>query len=483
MRSISVTAGVVLAVALGVTAAAYEAVAGTAAAATGTGRAVAGMAPAPAGTARAVARTDPGVTLAAQPSASPEHPLLAVSCVSSKYCVAVGYDEAAHGGYGGPLAETWNGRGWATTALKLPAGALGASLSGVSCKSQKSCFAVGDYLLPTDTFPESDNAGALAEWWNGKTWTVATPAAPAGATSAALGGVSCVTSADCVATGVYTRADGTSAGLAEQWNGHAWANVPVKLPAGSAGGDLFAVSCASSKSCVAVGSYGNADFDIVALGESWNGKTWTASEPSAPAGALAAALQSVSCVSPTACVAVGWYTQANGYPVGLAESWNGRKWTDVRLPKSGGYGQLFAVSCVSPRYCLATGVGDGSVPVNSKGTPSSAVWNGKSWSFKKVPVPPKGGGSTATSMLQGARCLSATDCVAVGQLILGSDEQYQYGFSAFWNGKTWKLVATTSLPLAHEQAANRRSRVIRVGMPHGEHRGLRPALQPELHQQ
>jgi hypothetical protein len=450
MRSISVTAGVVLAVALGVTAAACEAAAEAAPRDTGTGRAVAGTAPALARTApafartaRDVARTAPGVTAAAQASASgaPEHPLLAVSCVSSKYCAAVGYDEAADGGYGGPLAETWNGHGWADTALKLPAGALGGSLAGVACKSQQSCFAVGDYLLPTDTFPASDNTGALAERWNGKAWTAARPPVPAGTTSAALGGVSCVTSADCVATGAYTRADGTSAGLAEQWNGHAWANVPVKLPAGSAGGDLFGVSCASSKSCVAVGSYGNADFDVVALGESWNGKTWTASGPSAPAGALSAALQSVSCVSPTACVAVGWYMQANGYPVGLAESWNGKKWTDVPLPKSGGYGELFTVSCISSRYCLATGVADGSAPVNSKGTPSSAVWNGKSWSFKKVPVPPKGGGSTATSMLQGARCLSATDCVAVGQLILGDDEQYQYGFSGFWNGKTWKIVA------------------------------------------
>ena len=78
----------------------------------------------------------------------------------------------------------------------------------------------------------------------------------------------------------------------------------------------------------------------------------------------------------------------------------------------------------------------------SRSAPSSDVWNGKSWSFKKVPVPPKGGGSTARSMLQGARCLSPTDCVAVGQLDLGSSEQYQYGFSGFWNGKSWKPAAT-----------------------------------------
>jgi hypothetical protein len=412
MRSIAVTVAVMLAGALGVPAASSTAVAGTA--------------PAVAGA-----------------SASPEHPLLAVSCVSSKYCVAVGYGEAADNGDAGPLADTWNGRNWAASVVKPPAGALGGTLFGVSCESPKSCFAVGDYTLPNGNFPPNDNTGALAESWNGKTWTASRPPAPAGSKMAALSGVSCVTQADCVATGVYTQANGTSAGLAELWNGHAWANVPVKLPAGSAGGALFGVSCASSKSCIAVGGYGNADATVVALAESWNGKTWTASEPSAPAGAMAAALQGASCASPTACVAVGGYTNATGYSLGLAESWNGKKWSEVPLPSPDGYGQLFGVSCVScasSKYCLAVGVSLASDGL--QGTPSSYVWNGKSWAFEKVPVPPKGSGSTATSMLQGAKCLSATDCVAVGQLDLGNSEQYQYGFSGFWNGETWKPTAT-----------------------------------------
>jgi hypothetical protein len=397
----------------------------------------------------ATAADDPAV--AGTPSASPgagvtvtvtaEHPLLAVSCVSSKYCVAVGYDEAAYVGDGGPLAETWNGRAWSAAGLKLPAGALGGVLFGVSCKSLKSCIAIGSYLLPNDNFPESDDTGTLAESWNGKTWTAARPPTPAGATSAALSGVFCATAAVCVATGVYTRADGTSAGLAESWNGKKWTEVPVTLPTGSAGADLNGVSCASAKSCVAVGSYGNAvSGKVAALAESWNGKTWRVSKPPAPAGNLAATLEGVSCVSLTDCAAVGSYTLPSGYPIGLAESWNGKKWTEGPLPTSGGYGGLFAVSCVSSKYCLA--VGNGGAAGASHGTPASYVWNGKGWSFKKVPVPLKGGGSTATSILQGSGCLSATDCVAVGQLDLGSAEQYQYGFSRFWNGKAWKPTAT-----------------------------------------
>ena len=419
MRSISVTVGVVLAVALGIPAASSTAVTG----------------PAPGS-----ARTAPGVQGTARATAIHEHPLFAVSCVSPRYCVAVGSDEAADNGHGGPLVQTWNGKTWAAAVVKLPAGTLGGALFGVSCKSQKSCIAVGDYFLQNDNFPENDNTGTLAESWNGKTWTLARPPVPAGTTSAALSDVSCVTPAYCIATGAYTRTDGTTVALAERWTGKVWVDVPVKLPAGSLGGALFGVSCASAKSCIAVGSYGNAEVEIVALGESWNGKTWTASQPPAPAGAFAAALQGVSCVSPTVCIAAGSYTNAAGFPFALAESWNGKRWTLTPLPKSGGSGGMFAVSCASLKYCLA--VGNGGAPGASRGTPASYVWNGKSWSFKKVPVPPTGGGDTANSMLQGDQCLSPTYCAAVGQLDLGSDEQFQYGFSGFWNGKTWKPTPT-----------------------------------------
>jgi hypothetical protein len=416
MRSIAITAGVALALALGVPATAAASAASAASAA-------------PAAHVAAPASASTSST-----SASPEHPLFEVSCVSSKYCVAVGYDEKADGGDGGPIAETWNGRAWAVTAVKLPPGTSGGALFAVSCKSQKSCVAVGDFFL------KNDNTGSLAESWNGKTWTAARPPAPAGTTTAALSGVSCVTSADCVATGTYTRSNGATAGLAESWNGGKWTDVSVKLPAGSGGGVLDGVSCASSKRCVAVGSYANAKFDTVALAESWNGRTWATSNAPAPAGATSAALQSVSCTTSADCVAVGWYTKAGGGSLGLAESWNGRKWTEAPLPRPGGSGALFSLSCVSSKYCLA--VGNGGAPGASEGTPDSYVWNGKSWSFTRVPVPPKGGGSAANSSLQGAACLSATNCVAVGELDLGNGEQYQYGFSGFWNGKTWHLTAT-----------------------------------------
>jgi hypothetical protein len=70
------------------------------------------------------------------------------------------------------------------------------------------------------------------------------------------------------------------------------------------------------------------------------------------------------------------------------------------------------------------------------------VWNGKRWALRLVPVPPGGRVSSANSTLQGASCLSATDCVAVGELDLGNGEQQQYGFSGLWNGTGWRLAGT-----------------------------------------
>jgi hypothetical protein len=404
MRSIAVTVGVVLALALGVPATATAA-------------------------SDAAARTAP-----ASSSPRAEHPLFDVSCASATYCVAVGYDERAGGADGGPIAETWNGRAWSVKALKLPAGTSGGALFGVACKSQQSCVAVGDAFL------KNDNTAALTESWNGKTWTAARAPVPSGTVTAALNSVSCVTSSDCVATGVSARANGVSAGLAETWNGRKWSDLSIKLPVGSLGGGLAWVSCLSAKSCVAVGSYANARDESLLLAASWNGKSWTTARPSAPTGTTSAALQGVSCLSSTSCAAVGWYTRASGGSRGLAESWNGKRWTEVAVPKSPGNGALFNVSCVSAKSCLA--VGTGGPAGNSQGTPASDRWNGKSWTFKLVPVPPTGGGSTALSSLQGVSCRSSTDCVAVGELDLGNGEQNQYGFSGFWNGKGWRLAAT-----------------------------------------
>ena len=64
-------------------------------------------------------------------------------------------------------------------------------------------------------------------------------------------------------------------------------------------------------------------------------------------------------------------------------------------------------------------------------------WNGKSWTVRAVPAPAKG----HASVLNGVSCLSAANCLAVGQFgPFNSDEGN--GLAGFWNGKRRGLATT-----------------------------------------
>ena len=106
---------------------------------------------------------------------------------------------------GKPLVESWNGRAWSV----LPSPGLSGSLAAVSCSSAKSCRAVGQ------TGPVT-----LAESWNGAAWSVVTSPNQGNnddlLNSNGLAGVSCVSSTSCQAVGTW-NADGTAESLAESF--------------------------------------------------------------------------------------------------------------------------------------------------------------------------------------------------------------------------------------------------------------------------
>jgi hypothetical protein len=91
-----------------------------------------------------------------------------VSCTSPNACTAVGGTNSA------PAAEALDGAGWAVMPVSGPAGSLDPFLDGVSCTSPAACIAVGYYDNNSDPAQ-----GALAERWNGSTWTIIQSAGPA----------------------------------------------------------------------------------------------------------------------------------------------------------------------------------------------------------------------------------------------------------------------------------------------------------------
>jgi hypothetical protein len=68
-------------------------------------------------------------------------------------------------------------------------------------------------------------------------------------------------------------------------------------------------------------------------------------------------------------------------------------------------------------------------------------YDGRSWTTTSVPALPKGGG---TSAFNGVSCVSATDCVAVGEGGGPGGSLYSNApVTGFWSGKSWKLVSAS----------------------------------------
>jgi alpha-tubulin suppressor-like RCC1 family protein len=224
------------------------------------------------------------------PNASIENDdsLLGVSCVSSRFCVAVGsfaYNEGAPG----TLVESWHGSAW--TIAMSPSPGIFDELDGVSCVSVRFCVAVGFEVGPEASLRP------LVESWNGTEWSVVP--SPGGGL---LDGVSCLSNKRCMAVG--GSADGDP--LTESWNGSTWSVLESQDPEGGGSSELRGVSCVSGRACAAVGYHSTATEEgpYKTLVETSKGAKWSI-VPSANSASGQTYLEGVSCVSAGSCLAVG----------------------------------------------------------------------------------------------------------------------------------------------------------------------------------
>src|SRR6266702_1969068 len=325
-----------------------------------------------------------GVALAATPASAtasgwhlqpvPDPPsrtgsLAAVSCTSPTACLAVG-SYLRDGVFAFPLAETWNGTSWSVQKPPAPANAETAALVGISCVSATACVAVGNYRTNAGI---NSTVDTLAETWNGTSWSVQPTPTPTSPNPATLTGVSCTSARACIAVGT---ADGFEP-LAEAWNGTSWSLQKPPAPAGATGGVLSAVSCTPGNACIAVGNYQKGSAHAL-LAERWDGTAWSLQQAAAPPGAARSYLNGVSCRSADACTAVGSYQSGKFAHVPLAEAWNGSSWSIQRTPgpaapRSG----LSGVACRSASSCAAVGSQTSRYQVP---TPLAEAWNDASWS-------------------------------------------------------------------------------------------------------
>jgi hypothetical protein len=273
----------------------------------------------------------------------------------------------------------------------------------------------------------------IASHWKGSTWSqIATPN-PDGVTSQSrnyLLGVTCVSRTNCWAVGQHDKLN-----QALHWNGHTWSLVPT--PNARTTDRLDAVACTSATNCWAVGIFGSFKFLFL----HWNGHTWSlVPTPSHRAAGQEAGLTGVACASATNCWAVGYdsYRMANSIwykTQNEALRWNGHKWSLVSVPKLGGYSELSGIACMSATNCMAVG------QYQTKSLPTSGEalrWNGHKWSGVSVPKPALSGPPYETFWLSGVACTASTNCWAIG----GTQSNGNLELNVFhWNGHRWSGVS------------------------------------------
>jgi hypothetical protein len=291
-------------------------------------------------------------------------------------------------------------------------------LYGISCVSASSCTAVGFSVYHAS--PKT-----LIETWNGTAWSLV----PSPNTSAdnILSGVSCVSVTACTAVGTAYSRRHTYKTLIESWNGTAWSVMPSPNPARGTGVDrLFGVSCVSASACTAVGyDAAKSGGPLKPLVVTWNGTTW--SRVHVPRPGISGALNSVSCAGTAFCTAIGGYSVSRRVTKNLVETWNGTSWSVVPAPGDG----LFSVSCIAATACTAVG-GVASTLAES--------WNGTSWSIVPSPNPSN---ATGRSELTGVSCVAADSCTAIGNYI---DSGTQPTLIEAWDGTSWSIVPSPTVP-------------------------------------
>jgi hypothetical protein len=279
-------------------------------------------------------------------------------------------------------------------------------LSGISCQSASACQAVGGDVN------RAGGGEAVVETLRGSAWTATTPPLPARINDSDLSAVSCPSAALCQAVGSYTKVSEADKPLDETWRGAGWSESSWRDLPGPPDATVTGVAC-TAQSCLAAGDYIGPRGGYQALAELRQGSRWTLSTLPAPPNGTSPQLAAISCGAPDACVAVGTVNSTGpvGYPLPLAEAWNGTRWTAVTtpLPAPADQGGLYAVSCDGTSYCQA--VGYYITTIGAVTRPLAETWNGTRWTAATPPPPP--GGKHLT--LYGVSCPVASSCMAVGQ--------------------------------------------------------------------
>jgi hypothetical protein len=295
---------------------------------------------------------------------------ISISCPSVGDCGVGGAYTSTSSNYLFPytVAESNGTWGSATQLASFPVtgGDASGAITAIDCTAPGDCTGGGLYGDGTgvEAFVVSHSNGT----WGSPLDVPGLSTLNAG-NSAFVTAVSCFSTGNCGETGVFTDSSSNSQAFVVNEQSGSWGNA-IEIPGlaalnTSGAATPEAISCGAATSCVVGGAYGIAANENQAFVAGESNGTWGSAVELAGTASLdvdnVGVVNDVSCTAATTCVAGGSYEDAQAHSQAfLADETNGT-WDDaLEVPgtaalNSGGNGGLYTTSCASTGNCAAAG--------------------------------------------------------------------------------------------------------------------------------
>jgi hypothetical protein len=302
-------------------------------------------------------------------------------------------------------------------------------------------------LLPSVALSPAEAAPAVD-------WSMASVQPPpwaVGEGSVSIGNISCLSTADCLASGYDQLANPAADSYPQKapsflyhpllwrWDGKSWSFEKAPI-SGSA--ILVANACPAANSCFAVGGQlvGKLGNQYVAVIEHYDGVSWSPSSVPSPSGAT---FNGVACSSSTDCVAVGNRQTSSSTAHVLIDHWDGKSWSGSSAPSPAGsmWAVMDSVTCLSASDCLA--LGDYDKSAKGSGYFFGERFNGTSWAVFPVANPTEFNMGDESALY--ISCASSSACLATGSALTYTHGEmgaaFPGGVAESWNGTSWAPVS------------------------------------------
>src|ERR1700704_258617 len=250
--------------------------------------------------------------------------LLGIACPTASFCLSTGkYVNTSGGGEAGAvLAEEWNSEEWLRLKpIEKPAKRKNATLWSTSCIEEGVCMSAGAWGREVEGTLFSQ-AGSESYNKAENKWNSVEAEEPITAKFATFYGISCTSSTFCMAVGQWSESVSSPPykALADIWNGSSWTAVLFSGGVGITKESTFrGVSCPATEECEAVGSYVTSEGVEKSLVYIWKSKEWKVQTTSDPTGAKATSFNAISCTASETCSAVGGFVNSSNKLMPFAE--------------------------------------------------------------------------------------------------------------------------------------------------------------------